>query len=67
MKNYHIAFVGMGSIGKRHLKNVCQLVASQGNTYSIDLYRSSMARELSEDVKDLVANQYLCSQDVQRE
>lgn len=67
MKHYHISFVGMGSIGKRHLKNVCQLIASQGDTCSIDLYRSSMARELSEDVKELVANQYLCSQDVQRE
>lgn len=67
MKHYQIAFVGMGSIGKRHLKNVCQLIASQGDTCSIDLYRSSMSRELSEDVKELVANQYLCSQDVQRE
>lgn len=67
MKNYQIAFVGMGSIGKRHLKNVCQLITSQDNTYSIDLYRSSMARELPEDVSALVANQYLCSQEVQRE
>ena len=67
MKNYQIAFVGMGSIGKRHLNNVCQLITSQGNTYSIDLYRSSMTRELSEDVKTLVSNQYLCSQEVQRE
>ena len=67
MKHYHIAFVGMGSIGKRHLKNVCQLIASQGDTCSIDLYRSSMTRELPDDVKELVANQYLCSQDVQRE
>ena len=67
MKNYQIAFVGMGSIGKRHLNNVCQLITSQGNTYSIDLYRSSMTRELSEDVNSLVSNQYLCSQEVQRE
>lgn len=67
MKKYHIAFVGMGSIGKRHLNNVCQLIASQGDTCSIDLYRSSMTRELPEDVKEFVANQYLCSQDVQRE
>lgn len=67
MKHYHIAFVGMGSIGKRHLKNVCQLIASQGDTCSIDLYRSSMTRELPDDVKELVVNQYLCSQDVQRE
>ena len=67
MKNYHIAFVGMGSIGKRHLENVCQLIKSQGNTCAIDLYRSSMARELSSDVRALISNQYLYSQDVQRE
>lgn len=67
MKNHQIAFVGMGSIGKRHLKNVCQLITSQGNTYSIDLYRSSMTREIPEDVSALVANQYLYSQEVQRE
>lgn len=67
MKNYQIAFVGMGSIGKRHLNNVCQLIISQGNTYSIDLYRSSMTRELPEDLNALVTNQYLCSQNVQRE
>ena len=66
MKNYQIAFVGMGSIGKRHLNNVCQLIASQGNTFSIDLYRSSMARELPENVNSLVSNQYQCSQEVQR-
>ena len=67
MKNYQIAFVGMGSIGKRHLNNVCQLITSQGDSYSIDLYRSSMTRELPEDVNARVANQYLCSQEVQRE
>ena len=67
MKNYQIAFVGMGSIGKRHLNNVCQLITTQGNTCSIDLYRSSITRELPEDVEALVSNQYLCSQEVQRE
>ena len=67
MKNYRIAFVGMGSIGKRHLNNVCQLITSKGNTYSIDLYRSSIACELPEEVSTLVANQYLCSQEVQKE
>ena len=66
MRHYHIAFVGMGSIGKRHLSNVCDLLTKQGKTFSIDLYRNSMIRELSEDVKALVDNQYLCSQEVQR-
>lgn len=67
MKHYNIAFVGMGSIGKRHLSNVCQLITSIGNTYDIDLYRSSMSRELSKEVTSLVANQYLCNEPVQEE
>lgn len=66
MKTYYIAFVGMGSIGKRHIKNVCQLITAQGNAYSIDLYRSSINNELPDDIKGLVNNQYSCSQDIQR-
>ena len=31
METYNIAFVGMGSIGKRHIKNVCHLITTQGN------------------------------------
>lgn len=62
MKHYNIAFVGMGSIGKRHLGNVCQLIKDQGSTCTIDLYRSSMSRELPEEVTALVANQYLCGE-----
>ena len=67
MKNYLIAFVGMGSIGRRHLMNVCQLITSQGNTFSIDLYRNSIINNLSDEIKILISNQYLCSQDVQQE
>lgn len=64
MKHYHIAFVGMGSIGKRHLANVCELIESQGDTYTIDLYRSSLNRELPAEVTSLVSNQVLCSDEV---
>lgn len=67
MKHYNIAFVGMGSIGKRHLSNVCHLITSKGNTYDIDLYRSSMSRELPKEVTAVVANQYLCNESVQKE
>ena len=67
MEHYNIAFVGMGSIGKRHLSNVCQLITSKGDSYSIDLYRSSMSRELPKEVTSLVANQYLCNEPVKKE
>lgn len=67
MEHYNIAFVGMGSIGKRHLSNVCQLITSKGDSYSIDLYRSSMSRELPKEVTSLVANQYLYNEPVKKE
>ena len=65
-RHYEIAFIGMGAIGKRHLKNVCQLITAQGDSCSIDLYRSSMARELADEIKSLISNQYFCSQPVQK-
>lgn len=67
MKTYYIAFVGMGSIGKRHIKNVCHLITAQGNAYSIDLYRSSINNDLSDDIRGLFEHQYMCSQDIQRD
>lgn len=64
MKHYNIAFVGIGSIGKRHLGNVCELIKSQGNTFTIDLFRSSMKRELPVEVTSQVSKQLLCSETV---
>ncbi len=64
-KHYKIAFVGMGSIGKRHLGNVCDLIKSKGGKCTVDLYRSSMNRELPADVVALVSNQYLYENPVQ--
>ena len=59
--NYKIAFCGLGSIAKRHLKNVCTYLSERGDTFEIDLFRSSLGRELPEDIKPLVSNQFLFS------
>ncbi|RHK91519.1 gfo/Idh/MocA family oxidoreductase [Bacteroides xylanisolvens] len=67
MVNYNIAFVGMGSIGKRHLGNVCDLIALKGGNCTIDLYRSSMVRKLSNELLEKVQNQYLCDGPIQRD
>lgn len=45
-----LAFVGMGSIGKRHFRNVCAYLEQTGQNYSIDLYRSGYGRRLESDV-----------------
>lgn len=64
MRNYKIAFVGLGSIATRHLKNVHVYLASQGDSCSVDLYRSSMSRPLSEDLQPLVNNSFLYADEI---
>ena len=59
MKNYKIAFVGLGSIATRHLKNVHAYLASQGDSCTVDLYRSSLGRALADELQPLVSNTFL--------
>lgn len=56
MRHYRIAFCGLGSIAKRHVKNVAAVLAQRGETFEIDLYRSSMAGNLPEDIAPLITN-----------
>lgn len=67
MKHYNIAFVGMGSIGQRHVENLCEWLQSQGYTASIDLYRSSLSRPLPPKVSSVVSRQWLCSETIQQD
>ena len=64
--NYKIAFVGLGSIATRHLKNVVAFLSNRGDTYSIDLYRSQM-RPLSEELQPLVKDVYLYADEIPTE
>lgn len=61
--NYKIAFVGLGSIATRHLKNVAAYLSNRGDTYSIDLYRSQM-RPLPEELAALVKDVYLYGDEI---
>lgn len=67
MRNYKIAFVGLGSIATRHLKNVQKFLASQGDSCTVDLYRSSLGRPLTEDLKPLVSNIFVFADDIPTE
>ncbi len=64
--NYKIAFVGLGSIATRHLKNVATYLSDRGDTFSIDLYRSQM-RPLPEELQPLVKEVFLYSEDLPAE
>ena len=61
MRNYKIDIVGLGSIATRHLKNVYACLTSQGDRCLVDLYRSSLGRPLSDELKPLVSTTYLYS------
>ena len=67
MKHYHIAFVGLGSIGQRHFNNVCQLLTSRGCSFSIDLYRNDLAKRLPKEITERVDRQYLYSEQLKKE
>ena len=54
-KHYDIAFIGLGSIGTRHLNNVHAFLDDRGDTYAIDLYR----HKLQDGLPDGVRAQYL--------
>ena len=67
MKKYRIAFVGLGSIATRHLKNVHTYLASQGDSSMVDLYRSSLGRPLADELQPLVNNTYLYTDELPAE
>ena len=67
MKNYKIAFVGLGSIATRHLKNVHAYLASQGDSCKVDLYRSSLGRPMAEELRPFVANSFLYANEIPAE
>lgn len=46
----NLAFVGMGSIGKRHFRNVTAYLKQRGTPFSIDVYRSGQGGHLDEDI-----------------
>ncbi len=52
-----ICFLGLGSIGARHLRNFSELLESHGMDHTTDALRSSR-RPLPEDVQRLVDRQY---------
>ena len=57
--HYDMAFLGFGSIAKRHLKNVCDYLTSRGDTYSIDLYRSSLNNPIPAELREFISKSYL--------
>lgn len=67
MSQLTIAFIGIGSIGKRHLGNVTTVLRGRGVNYEIDLYRSDLSRELPAEIRSLATAEYLYADGPQKE
>lgn len=52
-----ICFIGMGSIGTRHLRNITTILKEQNILFSIDVLRSSKIK-LSDEKSELICKQY---------
>lgn len=52
-----ICFFGLGSIGKRHIKNLTQLLSESGENFQIDAFRSS-GSIVEEEIGRLLTTEY---------
>ncbi len=57
-KKYKIAFCGLGSIGKRHLRNTVRYLQENGCDYQIDAIRSGAGKALDEELSQVIRTQY---------
>ena len=57
-RNYKIAIIGLGSIGRRHLENIMNVLKERDDSYIIDLIRSGKGGELDNQTVQLVNEVY---------
>lgn len=57
-KYYKIAFCGLGSIGKRHLKNTISFLKKNKCEFQIDAIRSDLSKALESEIEDFISGQY---------
>ena len=63
-KNHKIGIAGFGSIGKRHLSNIINVLDNKGYSYTIDLIRTGNGQVLDEGVSSRIHQIYYGSQQI---
>lgn len=53
---YKIGIIGLGSIGKRHLKNIVTVLKERNELYTIDLIRSGIGKEIEEEITQNISH-----------
>ena len=64
MKVYKIAVIGFGSIGKRHLNNIYDVLTSKNISFTIDLIRRSNSNTIDGITLKLINNVYTSYEDI---
>lgn len=64
MIHYKIALCGLGSIARRHIRNLNTVLSKVGATFELDLYRSSNHCDLPDDIAQLVHQVYCLGDDL---
>lgn len=64
MKQYRTAFIGLGSMGRRHMRDLKAILALRGESCTVDVYRSSMQRPIPEDISSFVDREFLLSDEI---
>ncbi len=59
-------FVGLGSIGQRHFRNLAEILSTQGKEFRIDAVRGT-SHQLPEDIENTIGRQYSSRKDVSEE
>ena len=58
MKKWKILFVGVGSIAKRHIRNIYVLMKQRNEAVQIDAYRTGHGTVLPEEIRNLLTETY---------
>lgn len=64
MKELTVCFVGVGSIAKRHIRNLDDICKKNGVACEIDIYRSGKGMSLENDIAEKVRNTYSSIEEV---
>lgn len=64
MDEIKVLFVGIGSIAKRHIKNLSEVLSERGKSCRIDAFRTNGCTDLPEEISGLIQSTYMELQSV---
>lgn len=62
-----VLFIGVGSIAKRHIRNLHNLWELSDDNFTIDVLRSGKGRPLEDDIRGIITNEYSSDDDIPKD